>query len=148
VAADQTRKQTLLLARKTRHVGVLKQIGAVAMVAAVRHIKARLMQARGPLQRKIRQRILEPPRMAHLREELKRGRLHALRLRKIHVIALLHRVHRALARILIREAAEHVVEQPLAHGALGDAHLLDSQYLKDFGENRRAAREIPRGDLQ
>ena len=97
------------------------------------------MQPRRPLQRKIRERILEPPRVAHLRQKLEHARLHALRLRKIHVIALLHRAHRAFARILIREAAQHVVEKPLAHGAVGDAHLLDRQHLKYFGEDRGAA---------
>ena len=139
VAADEAGEQALLLARKTRHVGVLEQVGAVAMIAAVRDIKAGLMQPRGPLQRKIRERILEPPRLAHLRQKLEHGRLHALGLREVDVIALLHRAHGALARIFIREPSEHVVEQPFAHRAFGDAHLSDPQHLKDFRENRGAA---------
>src|ERR1700692_2604524 len=66
MTADQAGEQALLLARETGHVGVLQQICAMTMIAAVRDIKSRLVQARGPLQRKIRQGILEPPSVAHL----------------------------------------------------------------------------------
>jgi hypothetical protein len=55
------------------------------------------------------------------------------------VVALLHGAHGALARILVRVASDHVVEQALAHGALRPAHLLDAKLRKDLGQDRHAA---------
>ena len=60
--ADQAREQPLLLAREARHVGVLEQVGAVAVVAVVRDVEPDLVQPRRPVQRQLGERILEPPR--------------------------------------------------------------------------------------
>ena len=63
------------------------------------------------------------------------------------MVALLHASHRARAGILVREAADHVVEQSLAQRAVRDAHLLDLERFEQLGENRQAARKH-RGSLR
>ena len=57
------------------------------------------------------------------------------------MVALLHRAHGAVARILVRVAAHHVVQQALAHRAFGPAHLLDLQLREDLGEDGHATGE-------
>src|SRR6185312_16589417 len=105
---DQPREQSLLFARESLHVGVLEQIRAVPVVTIVRDVEPDLVKPRGPLQYQVRQRILELPRLASLREELEHTRLDALGLREVDVIALLHAAHAALTRVLVGEAAHHV----------------------------------------
>ena len=102
VGADQAREQPLLLAREAGHVGVLEQVGAVAVVAAVRDVEADLVQARGPLQRQVRERLLAASRSRATcsRKSQRRG-LDALGLLGVDVVALLHRAHGALARVLV-----------------------------------------------
>jgi hypothetical protein len=60
---------------------------------------------------------------------------------EVDVIAALHRAYRALARILVLQAAQHVVEQPFAQRAGADLQTLDFQRAQDLGENRHTARE-------
>ena len=68
-------------------------------------------------------------------------RLHALGLREVHVVAALHGAHGALAGVLVGESPDHVVEQALAHGAVGDPQLLDLEHAQDFHQDRQAAGE-------
>ena len=141
VAADQPRQQPLLLAGEPRHVRVLGEVGAVAVVAVVGHVQSHLVQPRGPFEAQIGQRIGELPGVAGRVQELQRGGLHALGLRDVDVVAALHGAHRAFAGILIGESPDHVVEQPLAHGAIGDAQLRDLQHAQDLHQDRKPAGE-------
>ena len=140
MTADHARQQPLLLAREPLHVGVLEQVGTVPVIAAVGDVEADLVQSRSPFQRHVRRRIpLELPGIPGLLQEIERRRLHSLGLREVDVIALLHAAHGAIARVLIRVAADHVIEQPLAHGAVGDPHLLEIQSREDLREDGEAA---------
>ncbi len=71
--------------------------------------------------------------------------LDALGLREIDVVALLHAAHGALARVLVRVAAQQVVEQAFAHGAIGHLHALDAELLEHLGEDGHTAgeRQLP-----
>src|SRR6185437_3936670 len=60
---------------------------------------------------------------------------------EVDVIASLHRPDGALARVLIREATEHIVQEALAHRAIGDAHFLHTEHGENFRENRDSAGE-------
>ena len=64
-----------------------------------------------------------------------------LRLLDIDVVALLHRADRALARILVMQSTQHVVQQALAQGAAANLDLLDPQRAHDFREYRDAPRK-------
>src|SRR5437764_8370193 len=136
--SHEARQQPLLLAREARHVAVLEEVRAVAVVAAVGDVEPDLVQSRGPLERQVRQRLIESPRLARLLEEVAHGRFDALGLLEVDVIALLHRAYRELARIFALVAAEHVVQQAFAHRAFGDPHVLDVEHAEHFGENRES----------
>ena len=131
----------MLLVPEARHVGILEQVGAVAMIAAVRDIEPDLVQARRPLQRQLRLGVGKTPVAGNLREEPQRARLDPRRLRGIDVIAAHHRPDGALARVLISESTHHVVQQPIAQRAFGHAHLLDAERIEDLGEYHHAARK-------
>ena len=113
----------------------------MAVVAAVGDVEADLVQPCGPLQREVRERFLELPGLARLFQKVACARLDALGLLGVHVVALLHGAHGALARILALVAAEHVVEQALAHRPVGDLHLLHVEDAEDFREDGKSARE-------
>jgi hypothetical protein len=55
------------------------------------------------------------------------------------VIAHLHRAHAAHARVLVGESAHEVVQQALAHRALGHPHPIDAEALDDLPEDREPA---------
>ena len=59
----------------------------------------------------------------------------------VDVIALLHGAHAAHARIFIGESAHEVVEQSLAHRALGDAYAIDAEVLDDLQQDRQTGRK-------
>ena len=99
------------------------------------------MQARRPAQHGFRQRIFQPPVGFDLFEQAHRRGLDPLRLALIDVIALSHGAHAALARIFIGEAAHEVVQQPFAHGTLGDAHPVDAETLDHLEQNGEAGRK-------
>src|SRR5579883_510869 len=140
MTADHAREQALLLAREARHVGVLEQICAVAVITAVGDVEADLVQSRRPFQHQVGGRIpLQPPGIAGLLEEIQGRRLHPLGLREVDVIALLHAAHGAVARVLVRITAHHVVEQSLAHGPIGDPHLLEAEPREDLRQDGDAA---------
>ena len=72
MAADHARQQALLLAREAGHVGVLEQVGAMAVIAAVGDIEPDLVQARRPFQPQVGGRVaLELPGVARLLQELR-----------------------------------------------------------------------------
>ena len=48
--ADQAGQEPLFGPRKAGHVGILRNVGAVALVAVVRDIEADLVQARTPVE--------------------------------------------------------------------------------------------------
>ena len=74
-------------------------------------------------------------------EQRDRGRLDAVGLQRVDVIALLHGAHAAHARILVGEAAHQIVEQSLAHRALGHAHAIDAEVLDHFQQDRETRRK-------
>ena len=57
MTADQGRQQRLLFSRKSRHIGILQQIGAVPMVFRMSDVETGLMQPRAPAQGHFRERI-------------------------------------------------------------------------------------------
>ena len=69
----------------------------MAVIPIVRDVQSHLVQARRPLQSKLRERIGELPGIAGGREEPQRRALDAFGLREIDVVAALHRAYRALA---------------------------------------------------
>ena len=113
----------------------------MAVIAGVGNVQADLVQARRPFQRQIRQGIAESPGLTRLLEKLQNCRFDTLGLREVDVVALLHAAHSALASVFVREAAEHVVQQSLAHGALGDAHVVERKHVEDLGQDRGASGE-------
>ena len=120
--ADDGREDPLLFLRKSRHVRVLEQIRAVLVIVRMRDVQADLVQPRGPRQHQLRERLVQLPLAGRLPQEIQRRRFDALGLRRVDVIALLHRAHAALARVFVGEAADQVVQQTLAHRAVRDAH--------------------------
>ena len=138
VTADQRRQQQLLLAREARHVGILEQVGAVAVVFGVRDIEAGFVQTRRPAQHRLRQRIFQSPLGFNLFEQGDRGHLDAFCLGDVDVIAFLHGAHAAHARILVGEPPHEIVEQSFAHRALGYANPIDAEVLDHFQEDREA----------
>ena len=94
------------------------------------------------------ERVLESPFGLDLLEQRDGGRFDAVGLQRVDVVALLHRAHAAHARVLVGEAAHHVVQQALAHRALGDAHAarcprlstISSRIASPAGKHRRALR--------
>ena len=91
------------------------------MIFGMGDVKTGLVQPRRPAQRHLRERILEPPALLDLLQQRDRGGFDSIGLLVIDVIALLHRAHAAHPRIFIREAPDQVVEQALAHRAIGGA---------------------------
>jgi hypothetical protein len=64
--ANQACQQQLFLAREPRHVRVFQQVGAMAVIAAVRDIQADLVQPAGPGQCQLRQGIVQLPAVLYL----------------------------------------------------------------------------------
>ena len=112
------------------------------VVPGVRDVEPDLVQARAPLEQLRRQRILELPGGGDLLQEATHGRLDPPGLRDVDVVARLHRGDRALARILVRQPADHVPQDAVAHRALGDVHALAAEDLEDLGEDRGIACEL------
>ncbi len=139
MGADQPGQQTLLAPRESRHIRVFQQIGAVPVIAAVGDVESDLVQPCGPSEPLIRKRIGKAPGLTGLLQKIQHRGFDSLRLSHVDVIAPLHRAHRAVACILIGEAPEHVVEQPFAHRAFGNLHLLDTQHIEDRRQNHGAA---------
>ena len=52
-----------------------------------------------------------------------------------------HVAHGLLADVLVVDAAQEVMQQPFAQGAVGDAHALQPQGFEDGREDRHAAGE-------
>ena len=86
-------------------------------------------------------RVLQAPLGLDLLEQRDGGRLDAVRLHRVDVIAPLHGAHAAHARILVGEAAHEVVEQSLAHRAFGDAYAIDAEVLDDLQQDRETGRK-------
>ena len=102
VRADQPRQQLLLVAREARHVGVLEQVAAVVVIAAVRDVEPDLVQARGPHQRKLAERIVAAASSrCTCASNCSAVCLDARGLLQVDVVAPLHRADRALARVLV-----------------------------------------------
>ena len=122
------------------------------VVLAVGDVHANLVQHRGPAQ--------QPPgaearqRPAPLFEDSCRRVGDAAAVGLIDVVALDQVGHGGVANVLRVHAAEQVVQQALAQGAVRDSHLLDAERLEDgrhdghtAGKHRRALR-IEREQIQ
>ena len=106
LAADQHREETLLCARKTRHVGVLGDVRAMPLVTVMRNIEADLVQSRRPVEHLARNLPGESPLPFALRVEIGGGTCHSIRLLFVHLVARSHCHHGAVARILMLQAAK------------------------------------------
>jgi len=97
------------------------------------------MQSSRPTQRRLGERILETPIGFHLFEQATTVASDAISLLRIDVVALLHGPDAAHPRILVGEAAHHVVQQALAHGPLGDTECGRSPVLDDLQQDGETA---------
>ena len=107
----------------------------MTVIAAVRHIEPDLVQPRRPLKHQLGVFLLEVPALGHLPEKCQCRGLDALGLRNIDVIAPLHRTHGALARVLIGQSADHVIQNTVAQGALRHAQVLDAERIEELGQD-------------
>src|SRR6185503_4583539 len=107
----------------------------------VRNVETDLVQTRGPDQQLAITRLRELPCARDLLEQGSGRCLDAHGLLHVHVVAPLHRPNRPLARVLVMEAPEHVVEQPLAQSTVADVETLDTQRAQDLREYCHAAGE-------
>ena len=139
--ADQRGQNLLFFLRKSRHVGMLEQIGAVLLVMRVRHVQTDLVQLRGPAQHRFREGIVQRPFGLGLAQEVQCRRLHSRGLRQIDVIAPLHGAHAAHARILVGEAPDQVIKQAFAQRPFGGLHRLDVEHGENLRQDRHAARK-------
>ncbi len=141
VPAHDGGEQLLFLARKARQVGMLQQVGAMVMVVGVGDVEPDLVQACRPAQHRLGQGLDECPVVAHLPQEGERGFFHAVGLRHVDVEAGFHGTHAAHARILVGQAPDQVVEQPLAQRSVRDTQVLDAQHVEDLDQDGEAARD-------
>src|SRR5690606_31295922 len=124
---DQRGQKLLLDPPEARQFRVREQITAVLMVFRMRDVEADLVQARGPLEQLTAARIVEPPSRLDLIEQRLDGSLDPGPLLLVDVVAMLHAAHRPLARVLVAEATQHVVEQPLAKRAFARIEVLEPE---------------------
>ena len=141
VPAHDGGEQLLFLARKARQVGMLQQIGAMVMVVGVGDVEPDLVQTCRPAQHRLGQGLDERPVLAHLPQERESGLLHAVGLRHVDVEAGFHGPHATHARILVGQAAEQVVEQPLAQRPVRDSQGFDAEHVEDLNEDGQPARD-------
>ena len=136
---DERGEIRLLLAREPRHVGVRDEVRAVGMVAAVAEREANLVQARGPRQQHAQLGRLQLPRGGGSIEQLVRDRLDARSLTAIGRESIRHPLDGAIADVLVRDATDGVVEQPLAQRTGGGEHAIDLERLEHADEDREPA---------
>ena len=92
----------------------------MVVITRVRDVEPDLVQPRRPHEQLPIALVRELPAASDLLEQ-RRGRgFDARRLLQVDVVAPLHRANRALARVLVVQAAEHVVQQTLAQRAAAD----------------------------
>ena len=143
VGAYQEGQQALLGAREAGQVGVLQQVGAVAMELAVGDGQANLVQPRRPAQ-EAHLGLAQAPRLADLGGQRQRRGGDVVGLARVHLVAAAEVLQGLEAAVLGAVAPHQVVEHPLAQGAVGVAHALQVEGLEDGAEDRHAGGEHPR----
>ena len=141
VQRHEARNELLLEPDEARQVRVRDQVAAVVVIARVRDIEPDFVQPRGPHEQRPQAPIGQLPAASDLLEQRRGRRFDARRLLQVDVVPPLHRSNRALARVLVVQAAEHVVQQTLAERAAADVERLDLQSAHDLRQNRDATRE-------
>ena len=137
MTTDERRQQPLLLPGKARHVGVLHQIGPMAVILAVGDRESDLVQPRRPVECPPRL-LVQPPGFRRQRQTMLRGARHAFGLGAIHLIARAKTGDRACAHILVADASEQIVEQALAQRAVGDLQPFYLQGLERGNQDRES----------
>ena len=120
VQGHEARDELLLEPDEARQIRVRDQVAAVVVIAGMRDVEPDFVQPRGPDQQLPKRSVRELPSSRGLLEQRRRRRLDARGLLQVDVIAPLHRADRTLARVLVVEPAEHVVQQTLAECAAAD----------------------------
>jgi hypothetical protein len=141
VVSDDGREQPLALPREARHVGVLDEVGAVALVAGVGQGEAYLVEAGGPAQPHARGLELELPLGGDVGEQGAGGPLDRGGVAGVDVVALGHRADGEVAGVLVAQAPDEVVEHALAERAVGVLHAGDAERAKDGAGDGEAAGE-------
>ena len=100
-----------------------------------------LVQPRRPAQHGFRERIFQPPIRFDLLEQGDHRRFNPIRLDAVDVIAHFHGAHAAHPGIFIGEAAHQIVQQALAHGALGHPDAVYAEVLDDFQQYGQSGRK-------
>ena len=113
------------------------------VITGVRNVEPDLVQPRRPHEQLTIALVRELPAASDLLEQRGGRRFDARRLLQIDVVTPLHRADRALARVLVVQPAEHVVQQALAQRAAADVQPVDLQRAHDLREDRNAARQRP-----
>ena len=96
-------------------------------------VEADFVKLRPPGQHEPRELPGEVPGQSALVEKLKRRSPYPLRLLRIHVVAVGHRLDGGVTRVLVPEPSEQVVQRPLAKRAAGYAHPVDAKRF-EYGE--------------
>src|SRR5690606_38210635 len=122
---DQRGQELLLDPAESRQVRVREQIAAVLVILRVRDVETDLVQARRPPEELAAARLAERPRRLDMIEQHADRPFDPLPLLLVDVIAALHAPNRSLARVLVAEAAEHVVEQTLAQRAVARIEVIE-----------------------
>ncbi|RTZ78424.1 MAG: hypothetical protein DSZ01_05410, partial [Gammaproteobacteria bacterium] len=141
VGLHQPGEQPLRLPREPRQVGVGEDVGAVLVVAAVGDGQAEFVQTGRPLQQLPVFRLFQVPVAAHLLQQVQRGGRHPFALGLVQAVALYQCLHRPVARIVVLDAAQQLIEQTFSQGEVRNAHLLDIEGLEHGAEHRETTGE-------
>ena len=143
MCTHQRREEPLLVLREAGDVRVREHVGAMHLVLAVRDGQAELVQPGSPAQHRAVVRA-ELPGAGDLVEQAQRRRLHARGLRGVDAVADHQRIHRCIARIVVADAADQVVQHALAQRRAADHHPLQPQRVEGrFQDEQPAGDERP-----